>query len=45
MCLSDKRAEAISIGGTTIATIVVLYITWKVFKSFKGGSAAVVVAV
>jgi hypothetical protein len=36
---TDKRAQAISIGATTVATITVLYIAWKVFKGFRGGSS------
>ncbi len=39
---SDKRAQAISIGATTVATITVLYIAWKVFKGFRGGSSAAI---
>ena len=44
MCLSDKRAQAISIGATTVATITTIYIAWRIFKGFRGGGTASTIA-
>lgn len=42
MSLSEKRMQAISIGATTVVAITTLYIAWKVFKGFRGGTSSAV---